>query len=104
TPGIREQPGKRAGRCCNSSGIDAMEFTFGIEEEYFLVDAATKLLACDVPQAFFEAARAATDDRIAPEFLQPQVEAISSPHMSMADARGELRQLRRPLRSARAAG
>jgi glutamate---cysteine ligase / carboxylate-amine ligase len=72
-------------------------FTFGIEEEYFLVDAATKLLACDVPQAFFAAAKAATDGRIAPEFLQPQVEVISSPHMNMADARVELRHLRRTL-------
>ena len=72
-------------------------FTFGIEEEYFLVDAATKFLACDVPQAFFDAARAATEGRIAPEFLQPQVEVISSPHMNMADARVELRHLRRTL-------
>ena len=31
-------------------------FTFGIEEEYFLVDAETKRVAFDVPPAFFEAA------------------------------------------------
>jgi glutamate---cysteine ligase / carboxylate-amine ligase len=72
-------------------------FTFGIEEEYFLVDAATKLLAVDVPHAFFEAATTATDGRIAPEFLQPQVEVISSPHKNTADARVELRHLRRTL-------
>ncbi len=32
--------------------------------------------------------------RISPEFLQPQIEVKSSPHVSMADARSELRELR----------
>ena len=62
-------------------------FTFGIEEEYFLVDVQTKLVAGDVPPEFFEAVKAATDGRTSTEFLQPQVEVISSPHVSMADAR-----------------
>jgi carboxylate-amine ligase len=70
-------------------------FTFGIEEEYFLVDAETKLVASNVPPAFFEAAKAAAEGRISPEFLQPQIEVISSPHVSMAEARAELRHLRR---------
>src|ERR1700730_4787543 len=69
-------------------------FTFGIEEEYFLVDAETKSVVRDMPQAFFDAAKAAADGRISPEFLQPQVEVISSPHNNMADARAELRYLR----------
>ena len=69
-------------------------FTFGIEEEYFLVDAETKLVPPDVPQAFFEAARAASAGRVSPEFLQPQIEVISSPHASIAAARAELRELR----------
>ena len=70
-------------------------FQFGIEEEYFLVDAQTKAVARDVPRAFFEAAGTATRGRISPEFLQPQIEVKSSPHVSMADARSELRELRR---------
>jgi glutamate---cysteine ligase / carboxylate-amine ligase len=70
-------------------------FTFGIEEEYFLVDAQTKVVARDVPPEFFEAVKAATDGRTSTEFLQPQVEVISSPHVTMAEARAELRQLRR---------
>jgi carboxylate-amine ligase len=69
-------------------------FTVGIEEEYFLVDAGTKLVANDVPPLFFDAAKAAADGRITTEFLQPQVEVVTSPHMSMAHARGELRELR----------
>src|SRR5215813_6109776 len=70
-------------------------FTFGIEEEYFLVEAGTKSLVRNMPQSFFEAAKAAADGRISPEFLQPQIEVISSPHDNMADARAELRELRR---------
>jgi carboxylate-amine ligase len=70
------------------------EFTIGIEEEYFLVDAQTKLVARQVPAALFEAANRATGGRIAPEFLQPQIEVITSPHSNMADARTELRHLR----------
>jgi len=70
-------------------------FTFGIEEEYFLIDAKTKLACHDVPQRFFDAAKAATDGRVSTEFLQPQIEVISSPHKDMAEARAELRLLRR---------
>jgi glutamate---cysteine ligase / carboxylate-amine ligase len=69
-------------------------FPFGIEEEYFLVDAQTKLVAHDVPRAFFEAASGATQGRISTEFLQSQIEVKSSPHVNMADARRELRDLR----------
>jgi carboxylate-amine ligase len=70
-------------------------FSFGIEEEYFLVDARTKLVPRVVPRAFFEAAKDATSGRIAPELLQPQIEVISSPHVDSQDARRELRELRR---------
>ena len=70
-------------------------FRFGIEEEYFLVDGRTKLMPQSVPRAFFDAAKAATDGRVSPEFLQAQIEVISSPHCETADARQELRHLRR---------
>ncbi|MBX9772835.1 MAG: carboxylate-amine ligase [Xanthobacteraceae bacterium] len=75
----------------------AGNFTFGIEEEYFLVDAQTKSVARDMPQAFLEAARKATGGRIAGEFLQSQIEVVSSPHTSMAEARRELHGLRQTL-------
>jgi glutamate---cysteine ligase / carboxylate-amine ligase len=70
-------------------------FSFGIEEEYFLVDAETKLIPGVVPREFFDAAKAATEGRSQTEFLQPQIEVTSSPHVSMAEARAELRHLRR---------
>ena len=34
-------------------------YTIGIEEEYFLVDAETKTVAAERPEAFFAAAKAA---------------------------------------------
>ena len=69
-------------------------FTIGIEEEYFLVDAETKLATRHMPEDFMRAAKSATDGRAGGEFLQSQVEVISSPHSSMAEARAELRHLR----------
>ena len=70
-------------------------FPVGIEEEYFLVDAQTKRVAHDVSHAFFEAAGAAAAGHVSPEFLQAQVEVKSSPHVRMAEARSEMRDLRR---------
>ncbi|MCC6887966.1 MAG: carboxylate-amine ligase [Hyphomicrobiales bacterium] len=70
------------------------DFTFGIEEEYFLVDAETKSAAPGMPPAFLEAARVATGGRVAGELLQSQIEVVSSPQTSMAAARQELRGLR----------
>jgi carboxylate-amine ligase len=80
---------RKQGRCMTDA------FTFGIEEEYFLVDAETKSVIRDAPQGFFDAAKAATEGRISTEFLQPQIEVTTSPHTSTADARAELRHLRR---------
>ncbi len=69
-------------------------FSIGIEEEYFLVDAQTKRVAPNVQKSFFDAAKAATEGRVSTEFLQPQVEVITSPHEEMQEARTELRHLR----------
>jgi carboxylate-amine ligase len=69
-------------------------FKFGIEEEYFLVDAETKLVTRRMSDDFFQAALKAAEGRIAREFLQAQIEVITAPHTSMADARAELRGLR----------
>ena len=79
------------------------DYTFGIEEEYFLVDAETKLVARGMPQAFFEAAQAATQGRMHGEFLQSQVEIVSTPHHTMAGARAELRELRKTIADVAAA-
>src|SRR3954469_2071202 len=75
----------------------ADDYSFGIEEEYFLIDAETKLVARGMPEAFFKAAEAATGGRVSREFLQSQVEVVSSTHRSLAEARAELRHLRQTL-------
>src|SRR4051794_4103001 len=75
----------------------ADDYSFGIEEEYFLIDAETKLVARGMPEAFFKAAEAATGGRVSREFLQSQVEVVSSTHTSLAEARAELRHLRQTL-------
>src|SRR5215468_6891006 len=74
-----------------------VNFKFGIEEEYFLVDAQTKLVTRHMPEAFLAAAKAATGGLAGGEFLQSQVEVMSSPHECIADARRELRFLRQTL-------
>src|SRR5437667_12725309 len=66
----RPQP-REDSQMVSGNGARSMHglFTVGIEEEYFLVDAQTKLVTNDMPQAFFEAARAATGGRGVGEFL-----------------------------------
>ena len=69
-------------------------FKFGIEEEFFLVDADTKSAARAMPAAFLAAARKATGGQVTGELLQSQVEIATLPHTDMATAREELRFLR----------
>ena len=48
-------------------------YTFGIEEEYFLVDASTKLVTRDMPKTFLDIAKKATNGQVMGEFLQVAV-------------------------------
>jgi carboxylate-amine ligase len=70
------------------------QFKFGIEEEYFLVDAETKTVAREMPAAFLEAAKKETAGQVKGELLQSQLEAATVPHVAMDEARAELRHLR----------
>lgn len=69
-------------------------FKIGIEEEYFLVDARTKSVARQMPQAFLAAAKEATGGQVMGEFLQSQIEVKTLPHTDIKTARTELRHLR----------
>ncbi len=69
-------------------------FSFGIEEEYFLIDEAGTL-AFITPDSFFENAKSATNGSVDREFLQSQVEIAIPPQLKMSDARNELSYLRR---------
>src|SRR5882672_8480093 len=80
------------GRTSNQGAmmVDNFRFRFGIEEEYFLVDAQTKRVARRMPEKFLMAANKATDGLVTGEFLQSQLEVATSPHFSFANARSQL--------------
>ncbi|MBS0358256.1 MAG: carboxylate-amine ligase [Proteobacteria bacterium] len=72
-------------------------FTIGMEEEFFLVDKATRALVPRVPNAFFLECRKAYPEQIVGEFLRCQVELISKPCSSISDLYQEQKQLRKTL-------
>ncbi|MFN3350956.1 carboxylate-amine ligase [Pseudorhodoplanes sp.] len=74
-----------------------MAFSFGIEEEYFLVDRATGAVARKMPDGFFAAAKATLGEQVTGEFLQSQIEVVTAPQTCMATACDDLRDLRRTL-------
>ena len=53
-------------------------FSLGIEEEYLLVDLATRDLVADPPAELLQRCIAETDGRVSPEFLRSQLEVKTS--------------------------
>ncbi len=73
-------------------------FTIGLEEEYLLVDPATRDLVVDPPDDLLRACEAALDPdmgAVSPEFLRAQIEVGTSICRSMGEAREKLAGLRR---------
>src|SRR5512134_1908594 len=70
------------------------DYKFGIEEEYFLVDAQTKAVVVTRPPSFLANLKETLGDRISGEMLQAQVEVSTSPHTCMNTAAAELKHLR----------
>lgn len=70
-------------------------FTVGIEEEYLLVDPVTRDLVHDAGVGVVEECRALLGDRVAPEFLQAQIEVATGVCADVPEARRELKELRR---------
>ena len=68
-------------------------FTFGIEEEYHLVDLVSRDLAA-APPGFMEACKAQLGERVSPEFLASQIEIGTPVCTSFAGARDQIRELR----------
>ncbi len=68
-------------------------FTFGIEEEYHLVDLDTRDLAAQ-PTALMSACERAMPGRVSPEFLASQIEIGTAPQRDFKAARQELAHLR----------
>ncbi|HXF55759.1 MAG TPA: carboxylate-amine ligase [Hyphomicrobiaceae bacterium] len=68
-------------------------FTFGIEEEYHLVDLVSRDLA-PAPEALMKACEATLGGQVAPEFLRSQIEVGTRPCRTFAEAREDISHLR----------
>ncbi|MDQ0393117.1 carboxylate-amine ligase [Labrys monachus] len=75
------------------------DYTFGIEEEYFVFERRSGKAGESVPPGFFEAARQALGKSVSHELLQSQIEVATSPSSAVADARGQLLHFRRTLQA-----
>jgi glutamate---cysteine ligase / carboxylate-amine ligase len=75
--------------------VEEPEFTLGIEEEYFLVDRATRDVAGDPPPEMLAECEALLAGQVSPEFLRSQIEVGTRVCASLAGARADLRHLRR---------
>jgi carboxylate-amine ligase len=71
------------------------EFTLGIEEEYFLVDRATRDVVDDPPAAMLAACEALLAGQVSPEFLRSQIEVGTRVCTTLGEARADLAHLRR---------
>lgn len=73
----------------------ATDYSFGIEEEYFLADRRSLEVAIQTPNELFESANWSTGGQAMREMLQSQLEVATNVHVDVNDAREELRFLRR---------
>jgi glutamate---cysteine ligase / carboxylate-amine ligase len=71
------------------------QFTIGIEEEYFLVDKATRDVVNDPPPQLLTDCEALLKGQVSREFLRSQIEIGTRVCASVAEAREDLRHLRR---------
>jgi len=69
-------------------------FTMGIEEEYLLVDAASRDLVREAPKTLLEECERRIGGQVTPEFLQCQIEVGTAICKTPAEAREELVRLR----------
>jgi carboxylate-amine ligase len=75
------------------------DFTFGIEEEYHLVDLETRDLASTPPPELLTRCVEKLGNRVSPEFLRSQIEIGTSVCKSIDEARKELKFLRSTISS-----
>ncbi len=70
-------------------------FTVGIEEEYLLVDRASRNLISEAPPAMLPACEERLEGQVTPEFLQSQIEVGTRVCANISEARADLANLRR---------
>ncbi len=75
-------------------------YSFGMEEEYFVFDAGTHRAVRRFDKRFLVAARKALGDRVTTEMLQSQIEVLTPPCDTAAEARAHLQHYRRALGAA----
>ena len=73
------------------------DLTFGIEEEFFLVDPTSCDLSADVPASYLRDCRLELGDRVGEELLRPQIETTTPVLHSATEARESLLGIRRRL-------
>lgn len=70
------------------------DYRFGIEEEFFVVDAETKAVQRRMPSGFFDDLKGALGEAVTVELLQSQLEIATNPATCAGVALDELRNLR----------
>ncbi|HZS83636.1 MAG TPA: carboxylate-amine ligase [Stellaceae bacterium] len=70
-------------------------FTIGIEEEYLLVDRASRDLVDDPPSAMLAECERLLEGQVSPEFLRSQIEVATRVCSTLGEARADLARLRR---------
>lgn len=73
----------------------ADNYSFGIEEEYFIVDAETKAVQRRMPAAFLAALKSGLGPAVTREMLQSQLEVATKPSVDFSESARELRALRK---------
>ena len=74
--------------------IPEPSFTVGIEEEYLLVDKASRDLVSEAPDTLMTACEEALEEQVSPEFLQCQIEVGTRVCKTVSEARADLAHLR----------
>jgi glutamate---cysteine ligase / carboxylate-amine ligase len=78
-------------------GMPSADYSFGIEEEYFLCDAQTRQLAGEVPAHLLAGAHERLGDAVTTELLQSQIEVASPIFGHATQALATMRRFRREL-------
>ena len=84
-------------------GTREPSFTFGIEEEYHLVDLVSRGFA-SAPAALMRECESELGPQVAPEFFRSQIEVGTAPHRDFTAARRELARLRSTIADVRVKG
>ena len=77
---------------------DRPSFSVGIEEEYLIVDRASRDLVREPDPAFLRRLGEVFGEKVSPEYLQCQVEVGTSVHHSVPEAHADLASLRQGVR------